>query len=219
MEDIDTIIFDVNETLLDLTPLKESVNRALGNAQAADLWFTQLLHYSLVVNYTATYHDFSAIAAAVFKMNATTKGKHYTEEEIQKILSPVSKLNPYPEVKEVLKKLKNKGFKMMAFSNGKPQVLQEQLNNAGIAKIFDHVLSVEECGKFKPHPAAYKFALEKVGSSAEKALMVAAHGWDIAGANSQGMKTAFIQREGKSLFPLAQKPDLEIKDLTGLLEL
>ena len=66
---IECIIFDVNETLLDLSPLKNSINSELGDG-AAEVWFARLLHYSLVESITDTYHDFSEIAKAVLQMNA-----------------------------------------------------------------------------------------------------------------------------------------------------
>ncbi|APG60668.1 haloacid dehalogenase type II [Christiangramia salexigens] len=213
----EAIFFDVNETLLDLTPLKTSINSALESEQAADVWFAQLLQYSLVENNTNSYHDFSEIAAAVFKMNCEKAEKSYSDEEIKNILSPVSKLNAYPEVAKTLKQLKEKGFKLIAFSNGKPDVLIEQLEYAGIKDIFDEILSVEGCKKYKPHSAAYRYALDRAGISAQNSLMVAAHGWDIAGAINAKMQTAFVKRPGKSLYPLAAKPDFEIKTLTGLL--
>jgi 2-haloacid dehalogenase len=219
MENIDTIFFDVNETLLDLSPLKESINKALGNDKAADIWFAQLLHYSLVTNHIDSYSDFSKIAAAVFKMNAQANNKQFSEDEVKSILSPVSKLKAYPEVTEVLKDLKEQGFTLVAFSNGKPDVLNDQLEYAGISALFDEVLSVEECEKFKPHPTSYEHALKMTNSNAENSLMVAAHGWDIAGANSVGIQTAFIERKGKSLFPLAEKPTWKLKNLTGLLDI
>ena len=213
---IKTLIFDVNETLLDLEPLKKSINKALGNEHAADVWFSQLLQYSLVESITGSYHDFSAIAAAVFKMNAQKHEKEFSEEEIQRILSPINKLSAYPDVKNGLAKLKNAGFRLIAFSNGKPSVLEEQLDFAGLSKYFDDILSVDPVKKYKPHPDTYQFVLTESGITAENTMMVAAHGWDITGALRAGLQTAFIQRPGKFVFPLAEKPTLETRNIETL---
>ncbi|MBT8318835.1 MAG: haloacid dehalogenase type II, partial [Gramella sp.] len=123
IQKISTLIFDVNETLLDLGPLKDSIDAALGNG-AAEVWFAELLHYSLVESITGSYQDFSAIAAAVLKMNALKNKKDPSRERVSDILSPITRLQPYPDVKQGLRKLTNGGFKLVAFSNGKPSVLE-----------------------------------------------------------------------------------------------
>ena len=215
-EDIKTLIFDVNETLLDLAPLKKSINEALNDAQAAELWFAELLHYSLVESITETYHDFSEIAAAIFKMAALKHEKDFSDKEIKKILQPVNELNAYPDAEQGLKDLKDAGFQMIAFSNGKPAILKNQLKFSGLENYFDQVLSVEAAGKYKPHPASYGYALKSAGANASSSMMVAAHAWDVTGAKRAGLTTAFIQRTGKYLFPLAEKPDLICKNIQDL---
>lgn len=215
---IKTLIFDINETLLDLGPLKVSINNALNNEQAASIWFAELLHYSLVESITETYHDFSDIAAAVLKMNAKKYQKDFSEEEIKNILKPITQLNPYPEVMEGLEILKKEGFKLVAFSNGKSAVLDEQLEYAGLTKYFDKILSVDAVKKYKPHPQTYNYALKETETEVKNAMMVAAHGWDITGAMRVGLRTAFIQRSGKFIFPLAEKPTIETANIMTLAE-
>ena len=212
-KNIQNLIFDVNETLLDLTPLKRSINAALEDESASDIWFSQLLHYSLVETITGSYHNFSELATAVFEMNAQKHNKNFTKTEIGEILSPIEKLKSYPEVMEGLKSLKEAGYDLIAFSNGKPEVLSKQLKFAAIDHYFDKILSVEAVQKYKPHPDAYNFVLDQGGLDVEETMMVAAHGWDIAGAQRAGLKTAFIQRPGKFLFPLARKPTMEALDI------
>ncbi len=212
-ENISTLIFDVNETLLDLQPLKDSINNSLQDLNAANVWFAQLLHYSLVESITGTYHDFSEIAAAVLKMNAQKHNLDFSQDEIKKILSPIQSLHPYPEVKDGLKQLKDSGYEMVAFSNGKPEVLKNQLEFSKLDHYFDHILSVEAVKKYKPHADTYRYAIKQAGGEIETSMMVAAHGWDVAGANRAGLQTAFIQREGKFIFPLAAEPDIIAADI------
>ncbi|MDT0690823.1 haloacid dehalogenase type II [Salegentibacter sp. F188] len=207
------LIFDVNETLLDLNPLKESVNTAMQNNFAFDIWFPMLLQYSLVETVTHKYHDFSEIGVATFKMIAKKMNRSFSEEEIKEVLSPIKKLPPHPEVIEALHKLREQGFRMIALTNGKPSVAEEQLKMANIDTFFEEIISVEMVRKYKPHRETYEYVLQKAGVSGENAMLIAAHGWDIAGAKSSGLKAAFIRRKGKSLYPLAEKPDLEAEDL------
>ncbi|MDT0676562.1 haloacid dehalogenase type II [Autumnicola musiva] len=212
------LIFDVNETLLDMNPLKESVNSAFQNENAFDVWFPMLLQYSLVETITGQYHDFSEIAAASLQMLAEKWGFSYTEKEMKKILEPVKKLPPYPDVPKGLEKLKKADVILVALTNGKPEVAEGQLIFANIDRFFELILSVEVVKKYKPHAATYNYVLEQTGTSAENSMMVAAHGWDIAGAKSAGLRTAFIERAGKSAYPLAEKPDLQVASVTTLAE-
>ena len=214
--EVKILIFDVNETLLNMEALKTSVNKALSHSYAFDCWFPKLLQYSLVESITGEYSDFSSIATAVLNMEAKSQGKDLNTGEIQQILSPVTSLEPYPDVVPGLQKLKEGGFKLVALSNGKPDILEKQLKFAKIDQLFDKILSIEGCKKYKPHPEAYHYAVEAAEGRAIESMMVAAHGWDITGANRAGLKTAFINRPGKQLFPLSENPNIDTNDIESL---
>jgi 2-haloacid dehalogenase len=202
------LIFDVNETLLDMSPLKESINKALKNEWAFEIWFPTLLQYSLVETLTENYRDFSEIAGATLKMIAHKLEINLSEEERKKVLNPITKLSAYPEVAKSLEILRKNGFKLVALSNGKPQVVDDQLKYAGIHHYFDKVLSIEEVKNYKPHVSTYHCAYSLMNILPEDSMLVAAHGWDIAGAKRAGLQAAFIKRPGKSPYPLALDPDI-----------
>ncbi len=210
------LIFDVNETLLDMSPLKSSINKSLKNDLAFDIWFPSLLQYSLVETCIGTYHDFSKIAAATFRMTASKFDLEFTDQEIKEILSPISKLKPHAEVVEALSLLKKNNIKMIALTNGKPDVAQSQLKYAGIDHFFKEVISVDVVKKYKPHPETYQYVLSKYSINANKAMMIAAHGWDIVGAQKIGLQTAFISRTGKFEYPLADKSTVTGPDLLSI---
>lgn len=202
------LIFDVNETLLDMGPLKNSLNKTLKDERAFDIWFPTLLQYSLVETITENYRDFSEIAGASLKMIAHKLGVNLTEVQIKSTLSPITKLSAHPEVAKSLEILKKNGFKMVALSNGKPEVLNEQLKFAKIHHFFDKVLSIEGVSNYKPHASTYHYAYSSVNILPEDSMLIAAHAWDIAGAKRAGIQAGFISRSGQSLYPLALKPDI-----------
>ena len=207
------IVFDVNETLLDMTDVKKKVNNALGSKSGFKLWFTQLLQYSLVDTVTGSYHDFGAIAGATLEMTALALEMELKEEDKKEILAAMKSLPPYDDVKEGLQLLKDAGFRLVTLTNSAKDTLQQQLKHAGLANFFETTLSVDEFKLYKPHVAVYKKAAEQLGVSPTEALLVAAHGWDIAGAAAAGLQVAFIERKGQSLYPLAPKPQYIGKDL------
>ena len=210
------IIFDVNETLLDLAPLKQRIDESLNSSLAFDLWFSTLLKYSLVESITGEYRDFGAIGKATLKMTAQKFAVDLSEEKIGEILGLITKLKPYPEVPGALKDLKEAGFKLVALTNGGQSTVEEQLKYAGLTSFFDAVYSVESVKKFKPHPATYKYVLEKQDILSQNTMLIASHAWDIVGAQRAGLQTGFISRSGKFLYPEGDEPTLSAKSLQGL---
>lgn len=204
------IFFDVNETLLDLTVLKTSVGNALGGRkELLPLWFTTMLQYSLVATVGKHYEDFATIGAAALRMVAANNGIKLTERQANDaVLLPIENLPPHPEVKEALLKLKGNGYRMVSLTNSSLKGVTAQLKNAGLNEIFDDNLTVENLGKFKPDLDVYAWAARKMKVQPAESLLVAAHGWDIAGALWSGWQAAFISRPGAQLYPLSPLPEM-----------
>ncbi|MBZ9777383.1 HAD-IA family hydrolase [Psychroflexus sp. CAK8W] len=105
---------------------------------------------------------------------------------------------------------------MVALTNGGKETLEKQMNSSGLNIYFDAAYSVESVKKFKPHPETYQHVLREENCLPKNAMLIAAHAWDIMGAKKIGMQTAFLQRQGKYLYPNAEKPTLTIKSLIEL---
>ncbi|SFB74624.1 2-haloacid dehalogenase [Flexibacter flexilis DSM 6793] len=208
------IFFDVNETLLDLEPLKRSVVKTLGGQkELGSLWFTTMLKYSLVATVAGQYFDFGKIGAATLIMVAQNNGIVLTEEDAKNAVKPILSLQPHVEVKEALELLKQHKYTLISFTNSSNKAVAQQLKNAGIIQLFDGSISVEDYGKYKPDTEVYHWAARKMQVQNSDCMLVAAHGWDIAGALWAGWQGAFIARAGQQLFPLAPTPQINQKDL------
>ena len=209
------LFFDVNETLLDLTVMKESVGNALGNrSDLLSLWFTTMLQYSLVSTVGRQYNDFGIIGCAALQMVAANNNITLTEAQAKEaILTPLRSIPAHPEVKESLARLKKAGYKLVSFTNSSNIGVETQFKNAGLTEYFDERLSIEDIGKFKPHADAYDWAARKMKVQPNECLLVAAHGWDIAGALWANWRGAFISRPGAQLYPLAPNPEINEANL------
>lgn len=207
------ILFDVNETLMDMNPLKKKINALLNTRRGFRIWFGMLLHYSLVDNHTGQYHDFSEIANATLGMAAKTLKINIEKEQKKEALGTIKKLSAYPDVKTGLELLKEAGFRLATLTNSPMQTLTAQLQHAGIENYFEETLSIDTIKKYKPAVDTYQFAAQKMGVNTNEVIMVAAHGWDIAGALNAGMQAAFIERKGQSLYPLTSSPQYKGMDL------
>ncbi|MDO6572102.1 MULTISPECIES: haloacid dehalogenase type II [unclassified Gilvimarinus] len=212
------IIFDVNETLLDLTSMRASVGKALGGRdELLPLWFSTMLHNSLVTTTTGDYHDFGQIGVASLLMVAQNNNIELSAENAKTaIVEPLLSLPAHPDVKSGLQSLKAQGFKIVSLTNSSNNGVKTQFANAGLTDYFDNRYSIEDIQIYKPDLRAYHWALEQLGIEPQEALMVAAHGWDIAGAAKAGLQTAFVARPGKALYPLAQKPDYIVNNIQEL---
>lgn len=214
------LFFDVNETLLDLTAMKESVGNALGGRKdLLQLWFTTMLQYSLVTTVGNQYNDFGIIGAAALQMVALNDGIELTDEQAKEaILGPIRSLPAHPEVKQALTQLKKAGYKLVSFTNSSNIGVETQFKNAGLLDYFDERLSIEDIGKFKPHADAYTWAARKMGVEKSECMLIAAHGWDIAGALWANWRGAFVSRPGAQLYPLAEKPEINEPNLKLIAE-
>ncbi|MBU2976703.1 haloacid dehalogenase type II [Alteromonas sp. C1M14] len=215
------IFFDVNETLLDLTAMKESVGEALnGRRDLLPLWFSTMLHHSLVDSTTQRFHTFGEIGVAALLMVAEIEGIPLTQKQAKEaIVTPLRSLPPHPDVRAGLQKLKDKGYTLVSLTNSSNKGVYTQFKNADLLSFFDQRLSVEDIKKYKPDLATYAWAAKQMGIEPKDAMLVAAHGWDIAGAKQAGWQAVFIQRPGKVLYPLALEPNVVIKQLTTLADM
>jgi 2-haloacid dehalogenase len=207
------IVFDVNETLLDMSVLKNKINSLLGSSKGFRIWFGMLLHYSLVDNCTGAYHDFVSIAHATLSMTAKALKTDLDEKEKKAALATLKELPAYPDVPKGLQLLKENGFRLITLTNSPLATLTAQLQHAKLTGYFEATLSIDPIKKYKPAAETYTWAAGQSSVNVTGALLIAAHGWDIAGALQAGMQAAFIEREGQSLYLLAPTPQFTGKDL------
>ncbi|CAH1385353.1 haloacid dehalogenase type II [Candidatus Nitrotoga sp. M5] len=220
MATLKAMIFDVNETLLDLAPLRTSVGKALKEREdLLTLWFSTMLHYSLVETLTNNYHDFGQIGAAALMMVAESHGIAL-EPEIasQSIVEVITKLPAHDDVVPSLQALAAKGFRIVCLTNSSNKGVAAQFDYAGLTELFEQRFSVEDVAAFKPDPRTYQWALKKLGLDPEEVMMIAAHAWDLAGAKAVGLQTAFIQRPGAVLYPHTSRPDYVVENLTQVVK-
>lgn len=210
------LVFDVNETLLDLSSVERAFQTTFANDYAFRYWFSLLLHYSLVDTVTNQYHDFKQIGGAVLSMTEAYLDKPLSATERQALLQQMTQVRPHPEVETALNTLRGAGFRLFALTNSARETLSKQLHETGLATYFEKTWTVDEVRRYKPHPNTYQLVLAHLQLAPADTMLIAAHGWDIAGAARVGMQTGFISRRGQSLFPLAPAPTLIGENLADL---
>lgn len=210
------LLFDVNETLLDAGPLKQAVGDLLQDPAGGTLWFTTMLHYSLVLTVSDQYAPLPEVGAATLQMLARNSDLQLEEKDARQVLAGMRTLAPHPDVAPALERLKQAGFTLATLTNSSQDGVKAQLQHAGLDRFFDRQLSVDGLRKFKPHREVYQWAAARMGVPPADCMLVAAHGWDVAGASWAGLRSAFIARERQQKYPRAPAPDLDVADLAAL---
>jgi 2-haloacid dehalogenase len=210
------LVFDVNETLLDLTALRPEFQRTFGSGSVLSEWFALLLQYAGVVTLVEAYADFGTVGGAVLDMLASAKGVQLASADKARILQGLLTLPPHPDVQENLARLRGAGFRLVTLTNSSAAAIKAQLENAGLTDHFEESISVDAVQLFKPHLAVYRSAAAHLGAQPSELRLIAAHAWDVYGAMRAGWRAAFVARRGIPLFPLAPKPDIMGPDLTAV---
>lgn len=211
------LVFDVNETLLDLAAMQGPFAQAFGDAAPLGEWFARLLHGSLVATLTDSYEDFASIGQSALDAVAFRRGRKLLAAERDAILGTMLELPAHPEVPDALSRLHSAGFPLATLTNSSPEMARAQLEHAGILDHFDQVFSVDEVRRYKPAPEPYLMAAARLGVHPSEMRMVAAHDWDVWGAMRAGCAAAYVARTNVP-FVLGSPPDLTGPDLTAVAE-
>jgi 2-haloacid dehalogenase len=122
----------------------------------------------------------------------------------------------FPEVPDVLRRLKQAGMRTAILSNGSPAMLDAVVKGARLDDLLDAVLSVEEAGVYKPHPKVYQLAVERLGVPASSIAFQSSNAWDAHAASAFGMQVVWCNRYGQRPERLPGAPDREVKSLAEL---
>jgi 2-haloacid dehalogenase len=210
------IVFDVNETLLDLKALDPVFAKIFGDAASKREWLQQLLQSAMMRTITGPYLDFGAIGMGALDMVAARRSTTVTDADRQLLRDGMQQLPPHPEVRVALESLRDAGLRLATLTNSTEAFGHAQLTNAGLRDLFERALSADFVQRLKPAPEPYQMAAEQLGVAIGKIRLVAAHSWDVAGALQAGCAAAFVARPGQVLDPLVSRPDVVGRDLADV---
>jgi 2-haloacid dehalogenase len=213
------LVFDVNETLIDIDSMTPLFARIFGDARALREWFAQLVVYSMTATLAGRYTDFFTLGQAVLQMLADVHDVDITDDDLRSVKHGMLTMPAYPDVEEGLTALRDNGFRLVTLTNSPPSSDgPTALEHTGLAHFFEQRFSVEACRAFKPAQAVYRHVSEELGVEPAECMMVAAHVWDTIGAQSAGFSGALITRPGNAPLPSPDlpQPDIVAADLREL---
>jgi 2-haloacid dehalogenase len=207
------IVFDVNETLLDLQTMEPIFERIFGDKRAMRLWFANFIMYSAALTVAGCYVPFTDIGAAVMKMLADSEGVKIGDADRHELTEKFSTMPPHAEVPGALRKLRAAGFRLFTLTDNLLEVQTRQLEHGGIADLFERRFSADGVKHHKPSREAYAYFERELGIGPSQVCLIACHTWDTLGAVAAGWEAALIKRVGNDLLGVGPQPHIVGNDL------
>ncbi len=219
LKGIRACVFDAYGTLFDVSSASRSAKDALGDRWQAlsDLWRSKQLQYTWLRGLGGHHADFWQVTGDALDFSLETL-KIDDPALRERLMNLYLGLSAYPEVAQVLRRLKDAGMRLAILSNGTPRMLESAVSNAGLSGLFDAVLSVEDVGVYKPHPSVYGLAVKRLEVKTDQVCFLSSNGWDAFSAKAFGLHVLWCNRFAQAPERIPAQPDAEITDLGGLLE-
>ena len=212
-------MFDAYGTLFDVNSAAKRCKDKIGAKWEifANFWRTTQLEYTWLRSLMKRHKDFWQITEDSLdkSMNAFNINKSMRNE----LLDLYKSLNTFPEVKDVLNKLKEKNYKLAILSNGTPSLLNELVKSNNIENIFDDIFSIEDVGIYKPDSRVYDIPTKKYQIQKNEVAFLSANTWDVSGGGNYGYNSIWVNRNNNIFDNLDYVPKHQIEDLSKLLDI
>jgi 2-haloacid dehalogenase len=218
LEGIQAVVFDAYGTLFDVQSPVAKLGAEIGEKAASLglLWRQKQLEYTWLRSLMGTHADFWVVTRDALDF-ALAELDINESDLADELMTLYLKLDAYPEVKDTLTTLRQHGKRLAILSNGSPSMLDAVVRHAGLDKIFEHVLSVEEVGIYKPSRRVYRLAMQKFHiQDAPSICFVSANTWDAQAAAQFGFQVVRIARVPKRDDNMPGKPARMIGSLAEL---
>ncbi len=151
------IVFDVNETLSDLSPLGARFVEVGASASAAPLWFASVLRDGFALSMVGENPRFADVSRALLRDHlGQARLNRPVGDAVEHVMDGFARLELHPDVAPALRRLGEDGFRLVTLSNGSASVAERLLGEADLRHHVEHVLSVEDAGAWKPDPRALR---------------------------------------------------------------
>lgn len=212
------IVFDVNETLLDINTLTPLFVRIFNEQAVLREWFAQLVLYSQTMTLSGLYIPFGEIGVGALRMIADIHQITLTESDIAELKERMINMPAHSDAIPALTRLRDAGFRLVTLTNSSTSPSPTPLEKAGLSDFFEHHFSVEAVSKFKPAPETYQLVADTLTVDTSELCLVACHLWDTIGAQAAGCHSALLTRPHNAMLPATNvpKPNFMASDLLTL---
>lgn len=214
---IRAVVFDAYGTLFDVSAAARRARDELGERweALAALWRSKQLEYAWLRSLMGRHADFWTVSGEALDFALDSLG--FSPGGLRdRILDLYANLGPHADARRALAELRAAGLRLAVLSNGAPEMLASAADASGLSRLLDHLLSAEEVGIYKPAPAVYQLAVDRLGAPAGELLFVSSNAWDAHGAKVFGLRVAWCNRSGQPAERLPGAPDHVVRSLAEL---
>ncbi|SIT41313.1 2-haloalkanoic acid dehalogenase [Paraburkholderia piptadeniae] len=221
MDHIKAIAFDLYGTLFDVHSVSSRCDEQFpGRGQEiSNVWRQKQLEYTWLRSLMNRYIPFEHVTEEALRYTSRHLGLALDDNTCRSLSDAYLSLQPFAEVPDALRELRQRGLKLAILSNGSQHSIGAVVGHAGLRNSFDHLLSVDPVRVYKPDNRVYELAEQAFGLNRTEILFVSSNAWDATGARYFGFPTAWINRGGKIFEEMGQKPDWEVNGLDALVKL
>jgi 2-haloacid dehalogenase len=214
----DVVVFDVNETLSNMEPLRARFVDVGLPAAALDAWFAGVLRDGFALAASGDARTFRDVAAGNLRLTleAASLGDRTVDDAVAHVLSGFADLDVHPDVPDGMRALVDSGRRLLTLTNGASAMSEPMFARAGVLDLLEHRLSVEDAGRWKPAAEPYHYAAAVCEVEPSSMVLVAVHPWDVHGAQRAGLVGAWLNRGGTPYPEYLPSPDIEVSYLGEL---
>ena len=214
----EALAFDMYGTLVDPVGISKQLERYLPEQalRLSEVWRQKQLEYTFRLAAMEHYEDFEQVTRKALDYALAVVGGELRPEQKDALIAQYNDLERFPDVEPGLERLKEAGHQMIIFSNGAPHMLQALMDAAELRPYFQGFVSVDEIKTYKPSPKTYRHAARRLERPIGEVRLVSSNPFDDIGAETAGMKSAWVDRSGGLFDTLGSPPEIVVSTLTEL---
>ena len=214
----EVLAFDVYGTLVDPIRIWQRLEQYLPDEalRVAEVWRQKQLEYTFRLTAMERYEDFERVTRKGLDYALAAAGRELSMDEKNALMAQYDNLARFTDVEPGLKRLKEAGYTMIVFSNGTPRMLNKLMDAAKLRPYFEGFVSVDEVRAYKPSPKVYQHVARRLGRPIGEIRLVSSNPFDDIGAETAGMRAAWVNRSGGLFDTLGSPPEIVVGSLTEL---
>ena len=214
----EALAFDMYGTLVDPVGISKQLERYLPDRaqRLAEVWRQKQLEYTFRLAAMERYEDIEQVTRNALDYALAVVGRELRSEQKDALIAQYNDLERFADVGPGLERLKEAGHAMIVFSNGVPHMLDALMDAAELRPYFQGFVSVDEVKTYKPSPKTYRHAARRLERPIGEVRLVSSNPFDDIGAETAGMKSAWVDRSGGLFDTLGSPPEIVVGTLTEL---
>lgn len=217
MTDVDTVLFDLDGTLLEYERSSGEVLELAFEAAGLDPFFTETDYYRVYDDHLDESDGIEDLRERAFESLAREQDREpehgravaqaFTEERDQ------TRVRVFDGAHETLDHLRRE-HRLGLVTNGDREMQSQKLRGGGLTDYFDTVVHGGSDAPAKPDPDGFHLALDHLGATPDRAVYVGnSLTTDVPGAHAAGLRSVWFAMDGVDVSNPDPRPHYTVRSL------